>query len=418
MLKRPLALSCLITPILGATLFTAALIPVRRTPAGGASPGVQQPERPRNVVVDQKMVDRTARPWCLAIAPDGGTLAVACTDRLVYLLRPFSGEKRLTLAGVEAGYIRGLAFMPGGKTIAGIGLDKQLRLWDSDSGKLLNSRPALRDRAAAGLPPLRPNALAVSRDGLIAVAGSGTMGQAKSIRSDRDALFEIRVRNAEADENIWTHLEHGGSLHQLAFSPDGKTLAGDTSVDVRLWDARTGTQKQVLKPGTGRIWDVAFSPDNRLVAGFGPGVFVDDKRKGFLTLWELPSGAILHSIDAGEASGAASPGALAFSPDGKSIATAEAAVVRGEISIGGKRAGIGQKMINHVKLWDVATGALKWTSPDGDIGQLTSLVFSPDGLSVYCCDSSAVSRIDARTGQTRKDLMTAAEAVVELLDSE
>ncbi len=66
-------------------------------------------------------------------------------------------------------------------------------------------------------------------------------------------------------------------------------------------------------------------------------------------------------------------------------------------------------MINHVKLWDVATGSLLWTSADGDLGPLTSLIFSPDGESLFCCDAAATSRIDARTGQTRQDLMSATE---------
>jgi WD40 repeat protein len=388
--------SCLITVTAGATLFVA----------GGANPGVQQPGAPQDVV-KKEMVDQDVRAIYLAISPDGGTLAAACTDRLVYLLGPFSGQTRITLAGVQGGQNCGLAFVPGGKTIAAASYDNQLRLWDTESGKLLSANAALRDNEEAGLPPLRPMSLAVSSDGLIAVAGSGTVDRSNVIRSHESAFFEIRVRNAKSDELMWSHIERAGYLHHVVFSPDGKTLAGDTSTDVRLWDARTGKLKQILKPGSGGIWDVAISPDNRLVAGYGTAL-VDGKRKARLTLWSLPNGAILHSIEAGEASGVASPGTLAFSPDGNSIATAELAVATGKISIGGKYVGIGEKVINHVKLWDVATGALKWTSPDGDIGLVTSLVFSPDGLSVYCCDSSAVSRIDARTGQTRKDLLKTA----------
>ena len=66
-------------------------------------------------------------------------------------------------------------------------------------------------------------------------------------------------------------------------------------------------------------------------------------------------------------------------------------------------------MINYVKLWDVATGAMVWTSAEGDLGLVTSIVFSPDGTSIYCCDGSATTRIDARTGQTRQDLMKATD---------
>jgi WD40 repeat protein len=76
--------------------------------------------------------------------------------------------------------------------------------------------------------------------------------------------------------------------------------------------------------------------------------------------------------------------------------------------IGGRDVGSGQKVVNHIKLWDVTTAALAWTSAEGDFGHVASLVFSPDGRSLYCCDDSAITRVDARTGQTRKDLMRAA----------
>ncbi len=409
MLIHPLAISSLISPTEGAILVAASLVQAPQAPRAGAYPGRQQPRQPREAVKNA-VVDRTVRPFCLAISPDGGTLAAACTNRLVYLLAPFSGQQRITLSGVQLGYIRGLAFLPGSKTIAAISDDKQLRLWDTDSGKLLKTRLALRDKEEAGLPPLLPTSLAVSPDGgLIAVAGAGTADRSGIVRLDEKSFFEIRVYDAKTDDLKWSHIARRGFLNRLAFSPNGKTLAGDTSADVRLWDAKTGKLNQVLeqvfKPPFGGIWDIAFSPDNRSMAGYGTAV-VDGKRKSWLTLWSLPSGATLHSTEAGEASAATAPGTLAFSPDGKSLATAAAGIASGPISIRGKNVGIGQKVVNFVKLWDVAKGSLKWTSPAGDFGQVTSLSFSPDGLSIYCCDSSAISRIDARTGQTRKDLMT------------
>ncbi len=58
-------------------------------------------------------------------------------------------------------------------------------------------------------------------------------------------------------------------MDQLAFSPDGKTLASATRGEIRLWDAGAGDLKQTVKPKSGTIWSVAFSPDNRLLAGLG-----------------------------------------------------------------------------------------------------------------------------------------------------
>jgi WD40 repeat protein len=360
--------------------------------------------------MNKVQVEQDRLALCLAISPDGRTLAAGCTDGLVYLLGPLSGEQRMALAGTQRGYIRGVAFVPGGNTVAAIGDDNQVRLWDTSSGKLLKVLPALSDAEQTGLRWLSLTSLAVSPDGsMIATGGAGTADGSGITGLDGNTVFELRVQNAKTGQLIWSHLGRRGFMYQLAFSPDGTTLASDTSGDVRLWDARAGDLKQVLKPSSGTLWAIAFSPDNRLLAGCGPAT-VKEKERTCLTLWDVRSGAIIHSIDAGKPSRAPTPGTLAFSPDGKSLASAGATLFMGRISIGGgEAAGFGGKVINNIKLWDVATGALEWTSADGDYGLAKSVVFSPDGRSVYCCDDSATSRIDTRTGQTRRDLMKASE---------
>ena len=394
---------------LAATLSASTLFELSQTPPGGGNPDAPQLGPRPQVVKEVMAAEPDGRALCLAISPGGGTLAAGCTDRLVYLLGPLSGEKRRTLASAERGYIRGVAFVPGGKTIAVVSDDNQLRLWDTTSGKLLKALPALGDSEQAGLPPLGPACLAVSPDGgLIAMGGAGTADGSGHIRLDENTFFELRVRNTKTGEITWSHVGRRGFMSQLAFSPGGTTLAGATLGEVRLWDARTGNPKRNLKPASGSVWGIAFSPDNRLLAGCGSST-MEGKRRICLTLWDAQSGAIIHSIDTGEAGGAVAPGTLAFSPDGKSLASAATGIKTGRISINGGNAFNGQKVVNNVKLWDVKTGRLVWTSVEGDYGQIESLVFSREGLSVYCCDSSAVSRIDARTGQTRKDLMRATD---------
>jgi hypothetical protein len=408
MIKRLLAVLLVLGLTLGVTVLAAPLFEVSEGPTRVADPDAPQPWPPLQVT-KEVMAEPDGRALCLAISPDGKTLAAGCTDRSVKLLNAATGAKRVVLTGVTRGYVRGVAFAPDSQTVAGLGDDDQLRFWDAASGKLLKALPALGDMQQDGLPHTQANSLALSPDGgLIAVGGGGTTDGTGMIRWDEKTYFEIRVRDTKTGELVWSHLGRRGFMNQLAFSSDGQTLASATGREVKLWDARAGDLKQTLKPRAGSVWALAFSPNNQHLAGYGAAM-VEGKRGSWLTLWDLRSGEVVYSIEAGEAGGATASGTLAFSPDGKSVASAGVGIAAGRISIGGRQVGFGQKVINDIKLWDTATGARKWTSAEGDLGQVASLVFSPDGGSLFCCDDSATSRIDARTGQTRQDLMKANE---------
>jgi len=370
----------------------------REPPQARGEPDVIRPQPQRPPEIKEAQTEPDGRALALAISPDGKTLAAGCNDSSVRLLDARTGEQRVALAGIPQGYIRALAFIPDGKTIACVCDDSRLRLWDVASGGLLKSVPALGDMDRVGFRPRHPNSLAISSDGsLIAVGGGGTTDKRGILRLDETTFFEVRVLDAKTGELVWSHVGRRGSMDQLAFSPDGKTLASATLGEVRLWDASAGDQMQTLKPRSGTVWALAFSPDNRLLAGFG-NTQIEERLACWLTVWNLRSGAIVHSIEAGQPSGATAPGTLAFSPDSKTLASAGVGIRE---RVGGR----GQKGVNHIKLWDVSSGSLVWVSAEGDLGMVTSLVFSPDGESLFCCDSSATTRIDARTGQTRQDLM-------------
>ncbi len=123
------------------------------------------------------------------------------------------------------------------------------------------------------------------------------------------------------------------------------TGGGDKTV--RLWDVATGALKHTLTGHTGGVNSVAFSPDGKTIAS----------GDGTVRLWDVATGALKHTLT-GHTRGVNS---FSFSPDGKTIAT-----------------GGGDKT---VRLWDVATGALKHTLT-GHTRGVSSVAFSPNGRTI------------------------------------
>jgi WD40 repeat protein len=148
----------------------------------------------------------------------------------------------------------------------------------------------------------------------------------------------------------------GGSLdldsESAAFSPDGRMVAVGIGIyPFQVFNTETGAPIKTL-PSKGVIAVFAFSPDGSLLA-----VGSRDWRPP-VRLWNTRTWTRFHDIDAPAPSYGE---AVAFSPDGKTIAT------------GHYRGG--------VYLWDVATGALLHTMryKDTEGGESRSIYFSPDG---------------------------------------
>lgn len=78
----------------------------------------------------------------------------------------------------------------------------------------------------------------------------------------------------------------------MALSPDGRTLASSAKdgKGVRLWDVRTGEPLHEVPVSTGWQWSlvsVAFSPDGRTLAGAGSIGF---------HLWDAHTGETTQSL--------------------------------------------------------------------------------------------------------------------------
>jgi WD40 repeat protein/tRNA A-37 threonylcarbamoyl transferase component Bud32 len=138
---------------------------------------------------------------------------------------------------------------------------------------------------------------------------------------------------------------HTAPLQDVAFSPNGQLLAtGGNDRLVNLWDVRTGQIVRTIR-SSGIVMCLAFSPDGKYLAG-GNTEF-DMTKPVSVMVWEVGSGTLIRNLK-GHVSGI---GALAFRHDGQRLATVGSEAEE-----------------NMLKVWDFPSGKERFTSPAQNVG--------------------------------------------------
>lgn len=222
---------------------------------------------------------------------------------------------------------------------------------------------------------------------------------------------------------------HTAPVTSVSFSPDGKLIAtASEDRTVRLWDAKSGKPVRTLSGHKGHVLCLSFHRDSQQLAS-GGGNPIETAKTGEIILWNVATGTPISQ------SSPVMPivHAIAFSPDGKSLAyaTQNGAAIwdpasnrttpfRGlstdvktlAWSSDAKTLAAGSK--REVTLWNVETG----TKPQllkGHVGHVNDVAFSRDGRRVATAGEDRTIRLwDTGSGRELAKLSGHSDRVVDI----
>jgi eukaryotic-like serine/threonine-protein kinase len=222
-----------------------------------------------------------------------------------------------------------VAYSSDGKKIAaGIG-NQFIRLWNGDTGELLQSIDSQNERVySVAISPNDQVLYSGGGDGSIGVWDSGSGKELLSLTGHEKSVVSIavspdgkkivsgsedktlRIWGAESGELIDTLSGHDGTVLSVAFSPRGETIAsGSEDRTVRVWETGSGELLFTLEGHNKKVTSLAFSPDGeRIISGS------EDKT---VRIWDVASGKPLLILP----TRAENELSVAISPDGGRIAS-------------------------------------------------------------------------------------------------
>ena len=246
----------------------------------------------------------------------------------------------ITLAG-HGSAVNDLVFSADGKTLISGGNDATIRSWEVSTG---NSLLGIWNDSSNGRTTRSVYNVSLAPDEQI-VASTGSI----STRDGRNSGYAVPSLRLWEVSTGGIHWQRWAGARDVAFSPDGQTLASGGGTTIVLWEVSTGGELRTFAGHTSTIQTVAFSPDGQLLASGG--------HDNTIRLWETNTGVHLYTLTRH----VNTVTDLAFSPDGQTVVS-----------------GSGD---GTILLWDATTGRHLRTLI-GHEDWVSDVAISPDGQTV------------------------------------